>query len=66
MKRWLIGLGLLCLVLGMGWPWLKEFPLGRLPGDITVVRGNLRFYLPLTSSILVSGVVSLILWLLNR
>ena len=40
--------------------------LGRLPGDIVIERENLRVYLPLTTSLLVSLALSLVLWLLNR
>jgi hypothetical protein len=42
------------------------FPLGRLPGDIRVERPGFRFYFPLTSSVLVSAVITLVLWLVSR
>lgn len=51
------------LVLGDKLPWLR---LGRLPGDLAVERGNFRFYFPIVTSILLSAVVSLVLWLLSR
>jgi len=51
------------LVLGDKLPWLR---LGRLPGDLAVERGNFRFYFPIATSILLSAVVSLVLWLLSR
>jgi hypothetical protein len=41
-------------------------PLGRLPGDIVVKRGNFTFYLPLASGVLVSVVLTLLLALLRR
>ncbi len=44
-------------------PWLR---LGRLPGDLRIERGNLRFYFPLATSILLSVVLSLLLWLFGR
>jgi hypothetical protein len=40
--------------------------LGRLPGDIAIERGNFYFYFPIVTCIIISVVVSLILWLLNR
>lgn len=43
--------------------WL---PLGRLPGDITVHRGGFVFAFPLATSLLLSIILSVILWLLNR
>jgi Protein of unknown function (DUF2905). len=55
-----------CVVLGVAWPWLRQLPLGRLPGDIVIVREHFRFFLPLTSCILVSVVISLLLWLFRK
>ena len=66
MARWLIILGVVLIVAGLLWPWLGRLGLGRLPGDIVIERENFRLYLPITTSILVSIVLSLILWLLNR
>jgi hypothetical protein len=43
-----------------------RFGLGRLPGDIVIDRGDFYFYLPITTSILVSLLLSLILWLVSR
>jgi hypothetical protein len=43
-----------------------HFGLGRLPGDIVVDRGSFYFYLPITTSILVSLLLSLIFWLVSR
>jgi len=42
-------------------PWL-----GRLPGDIYVRRGNWAFYFPLATSLVVSAVLTLVFWILNR
>ncbi len=42
-------------------PWL-----GRLPGDIYIERRNFTFFLPLTTSILISVILSLVLYLLSR
>ena len=40
--------------------------LGRLPGDISIKRDNFSFYFPITTSILISIVLSLVLWLVFR
>jgi len=64
--RWLIILGIVLIVVGVLWPWLSKLGLGRLPGDIVIERDNFTFYLPITTSILVSVVLSVILWLLGR
>jgi len=66
MSRWLIEIGLALVVVGLLWPWLGRLGLGRLPGDIVIERGNFRFYFPIVTCLVVSGVVSLILWFLNR
>ncbi|MBB3007076.1 conserved hypothetical protein [Cupriavidus taiwanensis] len=69
MQRLLIILGCLLLAAGAAWPWLSRLPfdrLGRLPGDIHIVRDGFSFYLPITTCILVSVVVSVVIWLLRR
>ncbi len=66
MNRLLIILGALLLLAGIAWPWFRKLPLGRLPGDIIIDRPGFRFFLPLTTMILVSLLVSLILWLFRR
>jgi hypothetical protein len=66
MSRWLVGVGLMLVAVGLLWPWLGKLGLGRLPGDIVIERGDFRFYFPIVTCLVVSPVVSLILWLLNR
>lgn len=43
-----------------------RFGLGRLPGDIVIDRGNFYFYLPITTALIVSLLLSLLFWLFNR
>jgi len=57
----LIAAGLLLVLLGR-----TGIPIGHLPGDITYRRRNFAFYFPLTTSILLSIVLSLLLYFLNR
>ena len=66
MQKLLIGLGIAAIVAGLLWPWLGKLPLGRLPGDIVVERENFRLYLPITSMLLLSALLTLILWLLRK
>ncbi|MGB8276900.1 MAG: DUF2905 domain-containing protein [Methylovirgula sp.] len=66
MSRALITIGLAIAAIGLLWPWLTRLGLGRLPGDIWIERGKFAFYAPITTSIIVSIVLSLIVWLLNR
>ena len=48
------------------WPLLQKIGLGRLPGDIVIERENFRFYFPIVTSLIISVILSLVLWLLNR
>ncbi|GGM10414.1 DUF2905 domain-containing protein [Pseudomonas asuensis] len=66
MSRTLIVIGLLIVAIGFLWPWVSRLPLGHLPGDIVVKRENVSFFFPITTMILVSAVVSAVLWLINR
>ena len=66
MRQWLIAIGILLVAVGLSWPWLTRLGLGRLPGDIVVERGGFGFYFPIVTSLIVSAVLSFILWLLNR
>lgn len=66
MSRLLIIAGVLLFVLGLLWPWIAKLGLGRLPGDIVIHRDGFSLYLPLTTSLLLSGVVSLLLWFFGR
>jgi Protein of unknown function (DUF2905) len=66
MGRTLIILGLVLVAAGLLWLLLGRLGLGRLPGDILIQRGNFTFYAPLSTGILVSLVLILLLWLLNR
>ena len=66
MQKTLIILGIVALVAGLLWPWLGRLPLGRLPGDIVVEREHSRFYFPLTTSLLISLILSLLFWLFRK
>ena len=66
MQKTLIILGIAILVIGLLWPWLGRLPLGRLPGDIVIDRPQLKVYIPITTMILVSVVISVILWLMRK
>lgn len=66
MSRTLIIIGLVIVAVGVLWPWLAKLGLGRLPGDIVIQRDNFSFYFPIVTSLIVSIVLSLLLWLLNR
>lgn len=56
----IVGVGIL-LILGPKIPWL-----GRLPGDIIIEKKNFKFYFPITTSIIISIILSLIFYLLRK
>lgn len=66
MQRGLIVLGVAILAAGILWPWIGKLPFGRLPGDIRIERDGFRFYFPVVTSLVVSVVITLLLWLFRR
>ncbi len=66
MQRALVIIGLVLLVAGLAWPWLSRLPFGRLPGDFSVERENFSFFFPLATSIVVSIVISALIWLFRK
>lgn len=66
MQKALIVIGFLVVTVGLAWPYLVKLPLGRLPGDIAVKNENFSFYFPLATSLLVSLILSLVVWLVRK
>lgn len=68
MGRPLIILGLLLVAVGLAISFAPRFPtwLGRLPGDISIKRDNFSFHFPLMTCLLISAILSFIMWLLRR
>jgi hypothetical protein len=66
MNRTLVLIGIGCIIVGLLWPWLRTLPLGRLPGDIVVVRETLRFFLPITTCVVVSVLLTILFWLFRK
>ncbi len=66
MSRALIVIGLVIVAIGLLWPWIGKLPIGRLPGDFVIERGGMTIYLPLGTGLVLSIVLSALLWLLNR
>jgi len=58
MVRWLVAIGLVLVLVGLMWPLLSKLGLGRLPGDIVIERGNVRFYFPIATCLIISLVLS--------
>ncbi len=67
LAKTLVVSGLVLVALGVVvWLGSRVLPLGRLPGDIVVERPGFTFYFPLGTSLLLSAVLSAVLWWLNR
>ncbi len=60
MQRHLIIAGIVLVIAGLTWKWLVRIPIGRLPGDFLIERPGVRVYLPITSMLLASALLTLI------
>lgn len=65
MRTLLIVLGATILALGLAWPFVSRW-FGRLPGDIVVRREGWTFAFPIVTCLILSVVLSLLLWLFRR
>ena len=66
MSKLLIIIGLVLVAVGIVWMLGERIGLGRLPGDIVIEREGTRIYIPIATSLIISVVLSLVLWLLSR
>ena len=66
MSRLIIIFGLVLVAVGVLWPVIARLGLGRLPGDVVIEREDFRLYIPIATSLLISLLLSLVLWFLNR
>lgn len=68
MGRALIGLGIVCVIAGLALEYGARLPfrIGRLPGDVYINRNNTIIYFPIVTCVLLSVILSLVMWLLNR
>jgi len=67
MGKFLVVVGFVVVLLGVALMFFDKIPfLGKLPGDISVKRENFRIYFPITTSIILSVVISLLLWIFSQ
>ena len=60
-------MGIVCIVVGLLMNYAHKLPfLGKLPGDIFIDKGNVKIYFPIATSILISLLLSLVLFLFNK
>jgi hypothetical protein len=65
-SRLLIIFGLVLVAVGVLWPVITKLGLGRLPGDLVIERENFRLYIPIATSLVISLLLSVVLWFLSR
>lgn len=66
MNKTIIIIGIIIVVIGVMWPLLSKLPIGRLPGDIAIKKDGFSLYLPITTMIIVSIVLSVIIWFFRK
>lgn len=66
MNKTIIYIGVLVIAVGLLWPWITKLPIGRLPGDIAIKKEGFQMYFPITTMIVISVVISILLWLFKK
>ncbi len=66
MAKIFILLGIIFIIIGLILYFFKDFPLFHLPGDIVIKKENFTFYFPITSSILISIVLSIVFYFISK
>jgi len=66
MQRVLIAIGAVLLLVGLAWPWLSRLGLGRLPGDIRIETDHGVFFFPIVTCLIISVVLSILIWFIRR
>jgi membrane protein implicated in regulation of membrane protease activity len=66
MQRTLIIIGIVILIVGLLWPWLIKLPIGKLPGDIIIDKPNFKLYIPITTMVIISLLLTLIFWVFRK
>lgn len=64
LPKLLVIAGIILIAVGLLWHFgARHIPFGRLPGDIVVEKENVKFYFPIVSCIVISILLSLVMWL---
>ena len=64
-RTFLIAFGAVLVLAGLAWPWLSRY-LGRMPGDVVVRRGSFTLAFPIVTCLVLSVVLTLLMWLFRR
>ncbi len=66
MNKILVFIGIVIIAVGLLWPVISKMPFGKLPGDIAIKKEGFQLYFPVTTMIIISIVLSVILWLFKK
>jgi uncharacterized protein HemY len=66
MTRILILVGIVLILVGLLWPVFQKLGLGHLPGDIIMKRKNFTIYFPITTCIILSIIISIIIYFIRK
>jgi hypothetical protein len=65
-QKFIILIGALIILIGLLWPYISKIPLFRLPGDIVVDKPNFKLFIPITSMIIISILLTLFFWIIRK
>ena len=66
MQKIFIILGAIFILIGLLWPVIEKLHLGHLPGDIVIKKENINFYFPIVTCIIISVIISILLWIFKK
>ena len=66
MQKIIITLGVLFIIIGIFFPYISKLGLGKLPGDIYFGSKNFKLFFPITTSILLSTLISVVIWIWKK
>jgi hypothetical protein len=66
MQKILIIIGAILIIIGLLYPLVIKVPLGRLPGDIIINKPHVKIFIPITTMIVISIIISVVLWILRK
>lgn len=66
MNKTVITIGIILVIMGLLWPYIIKIPIGKLPGDIVFKKDGFSFYFPITTMVIISIILSVIVWFFRK
>ena len=66
MNKIIITIGIILVIIGLLWPFITKLPIGKLPGDLVIKKEGFSLYFPITTMIIISIILSVILWFFRK